>query len=300
MYAMVEIPSFLPRSPVPRDSRDPIREMLCEQIGGAHCGPQDDFCDKVKCLSSSTPKAAKTGHSGQPETESEGNVGARFPAAEFVLPTAHIVACRSAQCQVADGLQATGRAMQNLGIDVWEKTGLFPLTAPLLFFGDSVNQLGGWISAPTLAGAVVAGIGVTGPGKVATRSGAAKGVAGSIRGVNPLRSATNCVNCAIAADATLAGRAASALPSGPTSISVLEKMFGGRFVSVTGPGAIESQLLNAGAGARGIVFGSRGAGEVGHVFNAVNQNGVVRFLDGQIGGAASLEGYTSFSFLRTF
>jgi hypothetical protein len=108
------------------------------------------------------------------------------------------------------------------------------------------------------------------------------------------------VNCAIATDATLAGRAASALPSGPTSISVLEKMFGGRFASVSGPGAIESQLLNAGSGARGIVFGSRGAGEVGHVFNAVNQNGVVRFLDGQIGGAASLEGYTSFSFLRTF
>lgn len=36
---------------------------------------------------------------------------------------------------------------------------------------------------------------------------AVRGVAGSIRGVNPLRSATNCVNCAIATDATLAGRA---------------------------------------------------------------------------------------------
>ena len=110
---------------------------------------------------------------------------------------------------------------------------------------------------------------------------------------------TNCVNCAIATDATLAGRAASALPSGVTSISVLEKTFGGRFASVSGPGAIEAQLLNAGSGARGIVFGAR-ADEVGHVFNAVNQNGVVRFLDGQIGGAASLEGYTSFSLLRTF
>lgn len=38
---------------------------------------------------------------------------------------------------------------------------------------------------------------------------AAAGIAGSIRNVNPLRSLTNCVNCAIATDATLAGRAAS-------------------------------------------------------------------------------------------
>jgi filamentous hemagglutinin len=58
-------------------------------------------------------------------------------------------------------------------------------------------------------------------------------------------------------------------------------------------------LSAAGPGARGIVFGSRGSGEVGHVFNAVNQKGVVRFLDGQTGQAASLEGYKSFQLLRT-
>jgi RHS repeat-associated protein len=130
--------------------------------------------------------------------------------------------------------------------------------------------------------------------------GAAGGVAGSVRGINVLRSTTNCVNCAIAVDATLGGRAASALPSGPTSITVLEKMFGGQFARVGGSRAIESQLLGAGSGARGIVFGSRGAGEVGHVFNAVNQNGVVRFLDGQAGGAASVSGFESLFFLRTF
>lgn len=59
-------------------------------------------------------------------------------------------------------------------------------------------------------------------------------------------------------------------------------------------------MLGAGPGARGIVFGSRGSGEVGHVFNAVNQGGTVRFLDGQIGGAASFEGFTEFFLLRTF
>ncbi|NJM53651.1 MAG: hypothetical protein HC846_09845, partial [Blastocatellia bacterium] len=34
----------------------------------------------------------------------------------------------------------------------------------------------------------------------------------------------------------------------------------------------------------------------GHVFNAVNQNGVIRFLDGQTGGPASFRGYSSFQF----
>lgn len=56
-------------------------------------------------------------------------------------------------------------------------------------------------------------------------------------------------------------------------------------------------MIEAGSGARGIVFGSRG-GDVGHVFNVVNQNGKIRFLDGQSGGKASLEGYDSFRLLR--
>ena len=45
--------------------------------------------------------------------------------------------------------------------------------------------------------------------------------------------------------------------------------------------------------------GSSSVHEV-HVFNAVNQGGTIRFLDGQIGGAASFEGFTEFFFLRTF
>lgn len=52
-------------------------------------------------------------------------------------------------------------------------------------------------------------------------------------------------------------------------------------------------------GARGIVFGSRGPGETGHMFNVVNQNGTVRFLDGQTGKPADLGGYTSLHLLRT-
>ena len=122
--------------------------------------------------------------------------------------------------------------------------------------------------------------------------------AGSIRNVNPTRGTQNCVNCAIAADATLAGRPASALPGGVTSISVLEKHFGGTFRSAAGRSEIETIFSDFGAGSRGIIYGARGD-DVGHVFNVVNQNGTVRFLDGQIGGPASFDGFTSFHYLRT-
>src|SRR4051812_19732918 len=111
--------------------------------------------------------------------------------------------------------------------------------------------------------------------------------AGSIRDVNPTGDTNNCVNCAIATDATLAGRPASALPGEVTQISELEKTFGGHFKPIASPSAAAAQLKRAGNGARAIVFGARGPNEAGHVFNAVNQNGTVRFLDGQTGSAAS-------------
>ena len=123
--------------------------------------------------------------------------------------------------------------------------------------------------------------------------------AGSIRNVNPTRGRRNCVNCAVATDATLAGRPASALPGDVTSISALEKHFGGSFRAVAGRSEIESIVSGFGPGSRGIVFGARGE-RPGHVFNVVNQNGTVRFLDGQTGKTADFDdGFTSFQFLRT-
>lgn len=55
-------------------------------------------------------------------------------------------------------------------------------------------------------------------------------------------------------------------------------------------------LQDAGDGSRGIVYGYDPKG--GHVFNAVNQGGTVRFLDSQPGRTvpASFEGYTQFLF----
>ncbi|MCX8589010.1 toxin glutamine deamidase domain-containing protein [Gilliamella sp. B3801] len=130
--------------------------------------------------------------------------------------------------------------------------------------------------------------------------------AGSIRDVNPgypTEGRThNCVNCAIATDATLGGNPASALPinsKNGVSISVLEKQYGTKFQNVSGPNNIIEQMSNAGTGARGIVFGSYGPGQPGHVFNVVNQNGKIRFLDGQTGKAADMSKFKSFKFLRT-
>lgn len=125
-----------------------------------------------------------------------------------------------------------------------------------------------------------------------------KGVGGSIKNVNKIGGKQNCANCAIATDATLAGNPASALNGGRTLVSDVEKFFGKRFGSLTSASRIEAQMLRAGDGARGVVFGSRGS-QTGHFFNVVNQKGTIRFLDGQTGGTASLSGFKGFSLLRT-
>jgi RHS repeat-associated protein len=143
-----------------------------------------------------------------------------------------------------------------------------------------------------------AAVGPVGRGGAAATDGAA--FAGSIRGINPMGSATNCALCAIATDATLAGRPAVALEGGPFQLFKLEQHFGSRFnYSTNTIKNIERDLLDAGSGARGIVFGARGSGETGHVFNGINQNGVVRFLDGQSGGEALVGGFSRFRLLRT-
>ena len=131
---------------------------------------------------------------------------------------------------------------------------------------------------------------------------AERGLAGSIRNVNPTGGGMNCVNCAIAGDATLAGNAASALPGGATSIGVLERTFGGTFQPVSGQMQIGSILSQSGTGARGIVYGqSLIPGRPGHVFNAINQGGTIRFLDAQAGGLGvnNFNNFQNFRFLPT-
>lgn len=108
----------------------------------------------------------------------------------------------------------------------------------------------------------------------------------------------NCVNCVITTDQMLDGVKVSAALDGPKPVAFLESYFGSRFLPVSGRSDIEAVMAAAGDGSRGVVFASKGPGQVGHVFNVVNQDGVVRFLDGQPGGTASFDGYASFYLMR--
>ncbi|WP_190285576.1 toxin glutamine deamidase domain-containing protein [Montanilutibacter psychrotolerans] len=157
--------------------------------------------------------------------------------------------------------------------------------------------VGGGVGGVVIKGLVRRTAGAATEAGIASLRGASA-EAGSIRGVNAVGGKMNCVNCVIATDATLAGRAASAMPGGPYRLGVLETMYGNRFGPATTIGDIANSMAGAGNGARGIVFGSRGS-DVGHVFNVVNQRGAIRFIDGQTGKAARVDGYQNFQLLRT-
>jgi hypothetical protein len=106
----------------------------------------------------------------------------------------------------------------------------------------------------------------------------------------------NCANCAMAVDRTLGGNTASALPwtyrkvikngkevdeisyNYGTDLRVLEKEYGKKFIKNMTPDKIKQMLK---PGQRGIVFGYINGRDMGHVFNVVNENGVIKFLDGQ-------------------
>jgi RHS repeat-associated protein len=150
---------------------------------------------------------------------------------------------------------------------------------------------GAGVATRSLAGVV------NSPSTIATRNL----LAGSIRHVNPLHGDMNCVNCSIATEATLSRAASAALGGGPRPISVIEQKFGGTFEKVSGLMEIGSTLSRSGYGARGIVYGANPSGNVGHVWNAVNQGGTIRFLDGQAGGLGvnNFDVFTDFRFLIT-
>jgi uncharacterized protein YukE len=126
----------------------------------------------------------------------------------------------------------------------------------------------------------------------------------------------NCQSCVVAVDHQLAGTPTSAIRrllntphdvmASPAWRQNIARATGTShaFRSVGSYDDIARELHNAGDGARGIVHGMRtGAGGVpraGHVFNVVNRNGRVFFLDGQTGKLARLEDFTGgLEFLRT-
>lgn len=131
----------------------------------------------------------------------------------------------------------------------------------------------------------------------------------SIRDVNPHTAAiggdVNCLKCALATDATLAGYPTQALPgiASPTFAGgqrILEQTYGAKLLTVESHEVIAATMVEAGSGSRGIVIAYQNGAEYSHAFNVVNQSGTVRFLDGQIGGAAKgVAEYDRFWFIKT-
>ena len=123
----------------------------------------------------------------------------------------------------------------------------------------------------------------------------------SIRNINIIKAGSNCASCVVATDATLAGRAASAIRMGVTTTAKLEQFYQKSFILMKDSGDIVQRLQAAGPGARGIVYGYRGVGKVGHFFNVVNDGGKILFLDGQTGTRAQLigQGFKQFKMFFT-
>ncbi len=110
------------------------------------------------------------------------------------------------------------------------------------------------------------------------RRAGAQRVRAILRSVNPMRGQNNCGGAAIALDRSLAGTPAVALPIGGMTPRQMETALGTE-LQITTVRSVERRLRILGKGARAILFAWKG--KRGHFFNVVNEEGVVRFLDGQ-------------------
>jgi RHS repeat-associated protein len=168
----------------------------------------------------------------------------------------------------------------------------------------AVRYIGGRVAARLAADAAMREVAAEvekGAAGEAEKEIAKDAVGGSVRTVNPTLGNKNCANCALATDARLAGmKGVTAAPGGPTSPLAISRLYPGKnWFPVNGEKGMTTIMTEAGPGSRGIVWGLRGT-EEGHYFNVVNQDGVVKFLDGQSGGPANLsDGFTGFYLLRT-
>jgi Papain fold toxin 1, glutamine deamidase len=110
----------------------------------------------------------------------------------------------------------------------------------------------------------------------------------------------NCVNCVVAVDNILGGGESQvALPNRMgSSIFELENLYGNSFVDAFSKEHIEILLEEAGTGSKGIVYGERAA-DHGHVFNVVNLEGRIIFIDGQSGKYANVKEFKNLAILRT-
>ncbi|MEE9321625.1 MAG: toxin glutamine deamidase domain-containing protein, partial [Granulosicoccus sp.] len=94
---------------------------------------------------------------------------------------------------------------------------------------------------------------------------------------------TNCINCTIATELSSSGHPTSALVTkDPSHGKDIEEMFDAKFQPVERLADIESMMLKAGHGARGVIGGTRLNGR-SHVYNVNNDHGTIKYLEGQMG-----------------
>jgi papain fold toxin 1 (glutamine deamidase) of polymorphic toxin system len=127
--------------------------------------------------------------------------------------------------------------------------------------------------------------------------------------LNPTGGTSNCLECSMAVDDILRGRAAVAGPTSFQPVENCDRALAARTVESvkdTTPQEIEKKLTDAGPGARGIVIGDRvvdGQIRGGHVYNVANIDSEVYYIDGQNGLVSDTHPYdrqfNSFEFWRT-
>lgn len=108
---------------------------------------------------------------------------------------------------------------------------------------------------------------------------------------------TNCVNVVQVVDEYLkTGKIRLANHSKPQTIDVLTNKYGGDFKRKT----IKQLKLDMKENEMGIIFGNRGTGKTGHVFNVIMKDGYLRMFDGQSGTLAKIDHrYVSLHYLKT-
>jgi RHS repeat-associated protein len=123
--------------------------------------------------------------------------------------------------------------------------------------------------------------------------GTVEAIENDVRNVNKVGGEYNCVNCAIATERTLAGYPASALGGATKTALEVQEYFERAAIPAASTGELGAIVRSWGAGSRGIVLGARAVG-IGHAFVVTNIDGVLFFVDGQIGSLADLSGYSRF------
>jgi hypothetical protein len=144
-------------------------------------------------------------------------------------------------------------------------------------------------------------VGGTGGAVSEAAPGAGSGLRALVSRMNPQGFENNCGSVAISLDRTLAGAPASAIDTGPLFMGEVAEVYGNRgFASYPSLNSITEFMGRAGPGSRGIVYGGRAGGEMGHYFNVVNQNGRVIYIDATEGAFADPTGFSFFNMMRTF